>query len=153
MLVTSYSSRSSSPTDAVVPEDATLNDDDAMQIVCEIHEVQTKSATLGRLLKVKKTTVDSIHQQYSDPQERLVRVIDEFLKQVEPRPTWRIIANALRSSLINLPALAKKIEEKYCLLLPQQKGSFYIPLTTYYAYHCLISFHWLTIPTHGMLFH
>ena len=34
----------------------------------------------------------------------------EFLKQAEPRPTWRAIVTALRSPAVNLPQLAMRVE-------------------------------------------
>ena len=99
-----------------------MNQDDVPKVVCEILEVQTKSKTFGRVLGLPKVTVDSIHQQNSDPQEQLLGIIDEFVKQVEPSPTWRVIVEALRNPLIGHPSLAQKIEHKYCPLSLQSKG-------------------------------
>ena len=95
-----------------------LDDQDVAQVVREIHAVQIKSETLGRVLKLPKVTVDSIHQEYSKPQDRLFHVIDEFVKQVEPSPTWRVIVDALRDQLIYQPRLALEIERKFCPLTP-----------------------------------
>ena len=99
-----------------------MNQDDVPKVVCEILEVQTKSKTFGRVLGLPKVTVDSIHQQDSDPQEQLLGIIDEFVKQVEPSPTWKVIVEALRNPLIGHPSLAQKIEHKYCPLSLQSKG-------------------------------
>ena len=98
--------------------DKILDENDVAEVVREILHVQNQSITLGRVLKLRKVTVDSICQEYSNPQDRLFRVVDEFVKQVEPSPTWRVIVNALRDPLINQPRLALEIERKYCSLPP-----------------------------------
>ena len=104
-------------------EDRTLNQEDVPKVVCEILEVQTKSKTFGRVLGLPRVTVDSIHQQHSDPQECLFGVLDEFVKQVEPSPTWRVIVEALRNRLIGQHHLAQEIERKYCPLPPTDDGT------------------------------
>ena len=88
--------------------------DDVPGIVAQILDVQTKSKIFGRVLKLPAHTVDRIHVQYSDPEECLFQVMDEFVKQVEPRPTWRAIVNALRNPLIGLTSLAEKMESIHC---------------------------------------
>ena len=42
-------------------KDQTLNEEDVSNVVCEILEVQAKSYTFGRVLRLPKVTVDSIH--------------------------------------------------------------------------------------------
>ena len=61
-----------------------------------ILDAQTKSELLGRVRKLSPSRVSGIHMQYKDPEECLFCVIDEFVKQVDPRPTWRVILTALR---------------------------------------------------------
>ena len=86
--------------------------------------MRTKSDLLGRILKLPAATVDSIHLQYSDPQKCLFCVIDEFVKQVEPPPTWRVIVEALRNPLIGHSHLAQEIERKHCPLSLKNEGIF-----------------------------
>ena len=102
-------------------KDRILNQDDVPDVVCEILDVRTKSDKFGRVLKLPKASVDSIYQQYSDPQDRLFAVIDEFVKQVEPLPTWRVIVEALMNPLIGQHRLAQEIESKYCPNPPLMK--------------------------------
>ena len=47
---------------------------------------------------------------YQDPKDRLYHIIIAFLSQAEPRPTWRVIVDALRSPVVNLTALAERVE-------------------------------------------
>ena len=109
-------------TEADAFKDRTLNQRDVPNVVCQIRDVQTKSKTFGRVLGLPKVTVDSIHQQNSDPQERLIGVLDEFVKQVEPPPTWRVIMEALCNPLIGFHRLAHKVERKHCPFTLQQDG-------------------------------
>ena len=104
-------------------KDRILSQDDVSDVVRDIHEVQTKSEEFGRVLKIPKPTVDAIHQQYSDPKLRLLHVLDEFVKQVEPTPTWRVIVEALRHPLIGQHRLAQEIESKYCPCPPTDDGT------------------------------
>ena len=105
-------------------KDRLLSPDDVPDVMCEIFDVRTKSDKFGRVLKLPKATVDSIYQQYSDPQDRLFAVLDEFVKQVEPPPTWRVIVEALRHPLIGQHRLAQEIESKYCPRPPTDDGSY-----------------------------
>ena len=102
-------------------EDRILVRDDVPGIVAQILDVQTKSKIFGRVLKLPASTVDGIHMQYR-PEECLFQVMDEFVKQVEPRPTWRAIVNSLRNQLIGLTSLAEEIEGKHCPAPPAQDG-------------------------------
>ena len=115
---------SASLVDADRFKDRILSQDDVPDVVCEILEVRTKSDKFGRVLKLPKATVDSVYQQYSDPQDRLFAVLDEFVKQVEPPPTWRVILGALRNPLIGQHRLAQEIESKYCPRVPTDDGSY-----------------------------
>lgn len=90
--------------------DETLTPDDAIRVLEEILEAQNQSEYLGLKLKIPEHEVTSIHKRYSDPKDCLYQVILKFLKQTEPRPTWRTIAAALRSPVVNLPKLAMKVE-------------------------------------------
>ena len=105
-------------------KDRLLSPDDVPDVMCEIFDVGTKSDKFGRVLKLPKATVDSIYQKYSDPQDRLFAVLDEFVKQVEPPPTWRVIVAALRHPLIGQHRLAQEIESKYCPRPPTDDGSY-----------------------------
>ena len=91
----------------------TLTLDDAGKVARELSEAQTVSLALGLELKVPLHEVEAIHLDYQRSRDHLLRVIIAFLNRVEPRPTWRIIVEALRSPLVNLPALARRVEATY----------------------------------------
>ena len=88
-----------------------------MTILEEILEAQNQSQYLALKWRIPAHIVESIHSQHSSPKDRLYHVIVEFLKQMEPRPMWRAVVDALRSPAVGLPQLAKRVERKYCQLM------------------------------------
>lgn len=81
----------------------------------ELLEAQNHSYTLGLRLGLSVADVERIHSKSSDSRERLLQIVVEFLKGVQPRPTWRVITEALRSPAVNLPALAQRIAAAHFL--------------------------------------
>ncbi|CAI8043767.1 hypothetical protein GBAR_LOCUS24280 [Geodia barretti] len=75
----------------------------------ELVEAQNHSKVL-RVKLLPPHEVEAIHRQYQDPKERLLHILLAFTRQIQPRPTWRVIVEALKSPSVNLPALAAKVE-------------------------------------------
>ena len=90
--------------------DETLTEDNAAEILEELLPAKNQSYVLGMKLKLPLHEVEAIHLKYSDPRDRLLHIIISFLRQAEPRPTWGVIVGALRNPIINLSALAMKVE-------------------------------------------
>ena len=90
--------------------DDLLTTDDAVNVLEEVVEAENKSFALGLKLKLPLHVVEGICTTYSQPRDRLLQVLIEFTKQVDPRPTWRAIVDALRSPAVNLPQLAMRVE-------------------------------------------
>ena len=107
--------------------DETLNPDDAIHILEEILEAKTQSRYLGLKLNIPEYEVTSIHKQYSDPKDCLYHVLEEFLKRLDPKPTWKVIIAALRSPAVNLPQLAKKVETTH---IPDLRATHDVPPET-----------------------
>ena len=102
---------SASAAAASSPEDLlnkTLTDRDVTEVTRELLDISSKSAIFGRLLGLPRATTD---QRFADPQDHLFHLLDEFAKQVEPRPTWSLILGALRDPLMRECRLAQRIEE------------------------------------------
>ena len=95
---------------AATTGDGVLTSNDAVQVVEELLPAQNKSYQLGLKLKLQPHEVESIHSTYPTPEERLLRIVMLFLKQVDPKPTWRVIVDALKSPLVNFPQLARAVE-------------------------------------------
>ena len=81
-----------------------------MEVLEELLPAQNKSFKIGLKLKLPYYIVEAIHSKDLQPDEYLLKVLIKFLQRVEPRPTWRVIVEALRSPAVNLPALAESIE-------------------------------------------
>ena len=82
---------------------------DAAEVVEELLPAQNKSYELGLKLNLPPYEVENTHSSYSKQEKRLLHVIMQFLNQAEPRPTWRVIIDALRSRLVNLPQLGQEL--------------------------------------------
>ena len=90
--------------------DEILTDSDAVDILEELTEALGHANILGVMLSIKPVELEAISMMYKDPKERLYRIILTFLRQAEPPPTWRAIVKALKSPIVNLTALAKRME-------------------------------------------
>ena len=90
--------------------DEILTESDAVKILEELLEAQNSAGFLGLMLNIKPVEVEAINAMYHNPKERFYHIILAFLRQAEPPPTWRAIVNALKSSIVNLTALAKRVE-------------------------------------------
>ena len=128
---------SASAAAASSPEDLlskTLTRNDATEVTRELLEINPKNTEFfGSLLKIPKATINSIHFEYKDPQGRLFHLLDEFAKQVEPRPTWRVILGALRDPLMGEHSLAQSIEDSLSPLSPATTPAA-TPLGTQYTH-------------------
>ena len=102
-----------------------------MKVLENILKAQNHSQFIGLKLGVPKYVIDGILQTHSKPRDQLYDVIVEYLKQVEPGPTWRAIADVLKSPVIDLPHLAKKIENEHCSPAPAQSDQGYFTLHVY----------------------
>ena len=87
-----------------------LTPDDARSVLNVLWPARHKTYMLGLRLNIPVHELLSIHFTYSNPKDRLLHIILAFLRQTEPRPTWRVIVDALRSRIVNLTALAREVE-------------------------------------------
>ena len=94
----------------VTTEDVKLTERDAKDILAELLEAMNRACELGLVFKLPPHEVEAIRKNYPDPREVLLQVILAFLRRAEPRPTWRVIVDALRSPIVNLTALAERVE-------------------------------------------
>ena len=88
----------------------TLTLDDAGKILEELLDAQNHAHLLGLMMNVKPRDVEAIQATYQQPKDRLHNIIIALLQQAEPRPTWRAIVDALKSPVVGLTALARRVE-------------------------------------------
>ena len=102
--------------------DKTLTEADTEEIVENLASAHTQSFVLGIRFNLSLHEVEAIHSEYLDIHVRFLQIILAFLKQQNPKPTWRVIIEALRSPIVNLPGLADELEA--------QEVGFYCPYST-----------------------
>jgi len=92
----------------------------------EIHDARIKWYDIGIELKVDVPTLKTIQSMYSNSQDCLREVITEWLKAVDPKPTWRSLVDALRKPVVEESKLAQAIEGKYCSCIMEGQGNYTI---------------------------
>ena len=90
--------------------DETLTPDDAVDVLEELLPAQNKSYEIGLKLKLPQYVVEAIHSKELPPDKYLLKVLIKFLQQAEPKPTWSVILEALKSPAVDLPVLARAVE-------------------------------------------
>ena len=90
--------------------DRTLDSKDSTDIASELLGLENKAQNLGRVLELPKYIIDITPLPSPVTHAAILYIIDELLKQVEPRPTWRVILAALRHPLVGEAGLAREIE-------------------------------------------
>ena len=73
---------------------------------------------IGSELDITPGTLDAIEQEYSKPEDRLYRVLQDWLNK--GLASWRQLVQALWSKQVGDRKLARELEEKFC-----QTGMFY----------------------------
>ena len=80
-----------------------------------LYPAQAKWKNIGIELEVDMGTLNAIEEHCrSDPDKSLPEMLDHWLKQVNPPPSWEALAEALGSAPIGEGHLAEQIGQKYC---------------------------------------
>ena len=92
-----------------------LNIDDLKTVRTEVLPAAFKWYDLGVELEISPNTLDTIKKaKKDDPIECLCELIAKWLRGVDPKPTWKALIAALRSTVVGYQSLAEKLESKYC---------------------------------------
>ena len=97
-----------------------LSDRDIKLVRREIYEARAKWYDIGIELEIPTGTLKSIKSMYDSPAECLVEMLDTWLKQVDPKPSWRELINALEQPTVGEERLADRLKHKY---YPSKKGT------------------------------
>ena len=100
--------------------DAALSEDNTVQVAELLEPAKNHSFELGLKLNLPFAEVEAIHKDYSSQHNRFIRIIIKFLQNAEPAATWRVIIDALRSPLVGLNGLARRVEDRARRPLVQQ---------------------------------
>lgn len=97
-----------------------LNEADLFDLQEELYPIRAKWRFFGLALKVPLHELDSIQREQSNNCTALCEVITYWLRNsIEPKPSWRVVINALNSRSVGSARLGKDLEEKYCRGNPQ----------------------------------
>lgn len=81
----------------------------------ELHEVKTKWRAIGIQLEVDPTKLKHINFSHkTDPEAAFLEMIEAWMVQLEPEPSWSALVDALRSRSVGETALASDIERRRC---------------------------------------
>jgi len=93
-----------------------LSVDDLVAVQRKLYAVRNEWYNLGLELGQRASTLDSIDTRYSsDPSKCFCQVLKEWLKGIDPPPTWQAMVNALKSPTVAQHHVAEEIQTK----LPQ----------------------------------
>ena len=80
----------------------------------ELHDVKRKWKVIGTQLEIPRPTLENIEVRYKDDlEEAFTEMMNEWLKQAD-EPSWRAIAEVLRSRSVGETKLAKNVELNKC---------------------------------------
>ena len=80
----------------------------------ELLDVSHKWFDIGLKLQLSVGTLECIRDQYPSPSTSLREMLLDWLKKVDPPPTWEGLACALESRTVGEPRLAEQLRTKYC---------------------------------------
>ena len=92
--------------------DAALNEDNTVDVAELLEPAKNHSFALGLKLNLPSSEVEAIHLNSSSQDDSFIQVIIKFLQQADPAATWRVIIDALRSPLLRLKGLARRVEDR-----------------------------------------
>ena len=96
-----------------------MSDKDIKRVRRDIYEARAKWYDIGIELEISIGTLKSIKSMCDSPAECLVEMLDTWLKQVDPKPSWRLLINALEQPTVGEERLAERLKQKY---YPSKKG-------------------------------
>ena len=85
----------------------------------ELFDARAKWYDIGIELDIPTSTLKSIKSMYNSPADCLVDMLDTWLKQIDPKPSWKVLINALEQPTVAEKQLAKRLRHKY---YPSKKG-------------------------------
>ena len=91
----------------------TLGVNDLSCVWEELLDVSHKSFNIGLKLQLKVGTLERLRHQYPDTSTCLREMLLEWLKKVDPPPTWEGLACALESRIVGEAQLAEQLRTKY----------------------------------------
>ena len=73
-----------------------------------LHQIRKRWYDIGIELNIDVGELDIIRQKHDDPGDCLLEMIKIWLRSISPQPTWKLLAEALRGSILNEVAIAEE---------------------------------------------
>ncbi len=90
-----------------------LGPNDLVTVLTELHDDSDQWYNLGLTLNLTPGALDAIKGPYKDPKQCLRETIKEWLN-TSPNPSWVVLVQALRSTIVGRESSARRLEQKYC---------------------------------------
>ena len=81
----------------------------------ELCDVRTKWKLIGLGLRLPPSDLDAMR---GDSLECLQNSLSQWLKEIDPLPTWDALIAVLRSRVVGEKKKAQELEEKFCPVTP-----------------------------------
>ena len=95
------------------PGPTTLSNDDLIDVKAALLEAKVKWMDIGLVLRVSQGDLESIKQNYSNDDDRLLYMLIKWFN-VTPKPCWENVAEALSHSTVGRVRMAMKVRDTYC---------------------------------------
>ena len=82
-------------------------------VLVALHGKAAKWQAIGIALKLSADDLDIIKADSSGVEQCLIGALRKWHQRAHPRPTWRAVIEALKTSLVGEMALAKRLEERF----------------------------------------
>ena len=90
-----------------------LNIDDLGDVFKKMYNDRAKWYAIGLELHVSSGTLAAIESEHRDPATCLRKTLEDWLKQVDPKPTWEALEDARKSCTVQEYHLEEYLEERY----------------------------------------
>ena len=91
-----------------------LNTSDLSKVRNEALSAAAKWYDIGLELGMTADDLDVIQKANDNPKVCLREMLRQWLSGMDPEPSWEALIAALRKPVVNYPALASDIEQKFC---------------------------------------
>ena len=91
-----------------------LSLDDVNNVRKEIHTIRSKWQDIALELGMSIKDTVKIRSDFDDDKYRLLEILQWWLAKKQPKPTWGVLIESLRSCTIEEHKLADALQRKYC---------------------------------------
>ena len=81
---------------------------DLRQVRALLFKARDKWYSIGIELEIDVEQLNIINNKFDDPGDKLVHMLQVWLKQFDPQPTWKTLASALMADAVNEVPIAEE---------------------------------------------